>query len=166
MARDRQKDARERVAGSLEGRPKALRRELVDLEEELERARRRRDRAQARLEALEAIAEQLTVALAAAEAARDARRPRQDDSSEPEPAQPDLPAVVANDRSEGAAGPAPRRGKRAVDPTTGAAGGKDPVRRTAPATSSRTAANGRASSDTATPTRGTSRRTREPAPEG
>ena len=74
MARARQKDARDHAAGRLEGRPKALRRELSDLETELERARRRRDRAQARVEALEAIAEQLTVAIATAEAARDARR--------------------------------------------------------------------------------------------
>jgi hypothetical protein len=74
MARAKQKDARDRAAGRLDGRPKALRRELSDLETELERARTRRDRAQARVEALEAIAEQLTVAIASADAARDARR--------------------------------------------------------------------------------------------
>ncbi|MFN8518262.1 MAG: hypothetical protein U0667_02485 [Chloroflexota bacterium] len=73
MAKEKHKDARERAANRLEGRPKALRRELSDLGTELERARERRDRAQARVEALEAIAEQLTVALAAAEAARDRR---------------------------------------------------------------------------------------------
>jgi hypothetical protein len=74
MARAKQKDARDHAAGRLEGRPKALRRELSDLDTELERARRRRDRAQARVEALEAIAEQLTLAIATADAARDARR--------------------------------------------------------------------------------------------
>lgn len=87
MARAKQKDARDRAAGRLEGRPKALRRELSDLETELERARQRRDRAQARVEALEAIAEQLTVAIAAADAARDARRASKgSDATEPEPA--------------------------------------------------------------------------------
>ena len=86
MARAKQKDARDRAAGRLEGRPKALRRELSDLETELERARTRRDRAQARVEALEAISEQLTVAIAAADAARDARRASKGTSVEdPEP---------------------------------------------------------------------------------
>ena len=74
MARAKQKDARDQAAGRLDGRPKALRRELSDLETELERARTKRDRAQARVEALEAIAEQLTVAIATADAAREARR--------------------------------------------------------------------------------------------
>jgi hypothetical protein len=83
MARAKQKDARDRAAGRLEGRPKALRRELSDLETELERARTRRDRAQARVEALEAIAEQLTVAIATAEAARDARRAAKADPEAP-----------------------------------------------------------------------------------
>lgn len=82
MARDRHKGGRDRTVGTLEGRPKALRRELSDLESELERARRRRDRAQARVEALEAIAEQLAVALAVAEAARERRRTRRDQTVE------------------------------------------------------------------------------------
>jgi hypothetical protein len=82
MAKAKQKDARDHAADRLEGRPKALRRELSDLETELERARKRRDRAQARVEALEAIAEQLTVAIAAADAARDARRASKDASAE------------------------------------------------------------------------------------
>jgi hypothetical protein len=88
MSRDRHKDAQDRATNRLEGRPKALRRELTDLEAELEKARRRRDRAQARVEALEAIAEQLTTALVAAEAARERRREAQQaiETSADEPA--------------------------------------------------------------------------------
>lgn len=82
MAKDRQRDTRDGALARREGRPKALRRELSDLETELERARRRRDRAQARVEALEAIAEQLTIALTAAEAARDRRHVRQTGAGE------------------------------------------------------------------------------------
>jgi hypothetical protein len=78
------KDARTRKGAEV--RPKAIRRELVDVEVELERARRRRDKAQARVEALEAIAEQLSNALMAAERSREGRRAKETDtprSSEP-----------------------------------------------------------------------------------
>ncbi len=95
MAKDRQRETRDRVAGRLEGRPKALRRELSDLEAELERARDRRDRAQARVEALEAIAEQLTIALASAEAARERRRARREEAE-----------AVTTDPGDGAIDPA------------------------------------------------------------
>ena len=74
------KDKDARPEGSRPGAPrlKTLRRELLDLETDLERARRRRDKAQARLEALEAIAEQLASAIASAAAAEDARQARRD----------------------------------------------------------------------------------------
>lgn len=77
MGKGKDHDAHHRSARSGSTRAKELRRELRDLEVDLEHARVRRDKAQARLEALEAIAEQLGGALAAAmatDAARDARR--------------------------------------------------------------------------------------------
>jgi hypothetical protein len=76
MSKD--KDADHKGPRSSESRVKILRRELVDLESDLERARRRRDKAQARLEALEAIAEQLASAIASAQATDDARRALRD----------------------------------------------------------------------------------------
>ena len=77
MSKGKGKDAGHKPAHHGTSRVKTLRRQLVDLESDLERARARRDKAQARLEALEAIAEQLGTAIAAAkseDAARDARR--------------------------------------------------------------------------------------------
>ena len=68
MSKD--KDASQKGPRSGAPRLKELRRELLDLEADLERARRRRDKAQARLEALEAIAEQLASAITSASAAR------------------------------------------------------------------------------------------------
>ena len=107
MARAKQKDARDHAAGRLEGRPKALRRELSDLETELERARTRRDRAQARVEALEAIAEQLTVAIAAAEAARDARRAAKAEHEAPAAGSEPVP-LTRSRRTKATAGSPPR----------------------------------------------------------
>lgn len=81
MAKGPGKDARHKAhaAGS---KLKSLRRELADLAADLERARAKRDKAQARLEALEAIAEQLTSAVAAAEADERARQTAADDGVE------------------------------------------------------------------------------------
>ena len=72
----RAKDASPKSTGSGASRVRSLQREFAELETDLERARRRRDKAQARLEALEAIAEQLAVAIASAEAADGARAAR------------------------------------------------------------------------------------------
>ena len=123
MARAKQKDAREQAAGRLEGRPKALRRELSDLETELERARTRRDRAQARVEALEAIAEQLAVAIAAADAARDARRASKGAaSSDEEPAQVvDEPVPLRRARKRTGSADAPSGSDGSQDGSGGAA---------------------------------------------
>jgi len=76
MSKD--KDAGQRGPRAGTSRLKELRRELVDLESDLERARRRRDKAQARLEALEAIAEQLASSITAAAVADEARLARRD----------------------------------------------------------------------------------------
>lgn len=76
MSKD--KDAPRKGSGPGTARAKTLRRELLELESDLEAARRRRDKAQARLEALEAIAEQLGSAIASADAADEARRARRD----------------------------------------------------------------------------------------
>ncbi len=107
------KDAGHKPAHPGASRVNSLRRELEDLASDLEHARARRDKAQARLEALEAIAEQLGSAIAAAEtedAARDARR----DAADAAARAVSSPAVTASGRTSAKAAHV----TRTVEPTT------------------------------------------------